>query len=84
MDKKEYDQIEERANKLQNEAERKCSQKIKEATEYKDGYVQGVEDLLTAIRRGGVKDESKKNAIDVEQYTRRTKSVKQKKSGMKS
>ena len=27
MDKKEYDQIEERANKLQNEAERKCSQK---------------------------------------------------------
>lgn len=53
MDKKEYDQIEERANKLQNEAERKCSQKIKEATEYKDGYVQGVEDLLTTIRRGG-------------------------------
>lgn len=59
MDKKEYDQIEERANKLQNEEERKCSQKIKEATEYQDGYVQGVEDLLTAIR-GGVKDESKK------------------------
>lgn len=54
-DKKEYDQIEERANKLQNEAERKCSQKIKEATEYKDGYVQGVEDLLTTIRRGVVK-----------------------------
>lgn len=54
------DGIEERANKLQNEVERKCSQKIKEATEYKDGYVQGVEDLLTAIRRGGVKDESKK------------------------
>lgn len=52
MDKKEYDQIEERANKLQNETERKCSQKIKEATEYKDGYVQGVEDLLTTIRRG--------------------------------
>lgn len=50
MDKKEYDQIEERANKLQNEEERKCSQKIKEAKEYKDGYVQGVEDLLTAIR----------------------------------
>jgi len=49
MDKKEYDQIEERANKLQNEAERKCSQKIKEATEYKDGYVQGVEDLLRSI-----------------------------------
>ena len=59
MDKKEYDEIEERANKLQNEEERKCSQKIKEATEYKDGYVQGVEDLLTTIR-GGVKDESKK------------------------
>lgn len=51
MDKKEYDQIEERANNLQNEAERKYSQKIKEAKEYKDGYVQGVEDLLTAIRR---------------------------------
>ena len=84
MDKKEYDQIEERANKLQNEAERKCSQKIKEATEYKDGYVQGVEDLLTAIRGGVVKDESKKNAIDVEQYTRRTKSVKQRQLGMES
>ena len=55
MNSQEYDQIEERANKLQNEAERKCSQKIKEATEYKDGYVQGVEDLLTTIRRGGVK-----------------------------
>lgn len=55
VDKKEYDQIEERANKLQNEAERKCSQKIKEAKEYKDGYVQGVEDLLTAIRRRGTK-----------------------------
>lgn len=50
MDKKEYDQIEERANKLQNEAERKCSQKIKETKEYKDGYVQGVEDLLKTIR----------------------------------
>lgn len=84
MNKKEYDQIEERANKLQNEAERKCSQKIKEAKEYKDGYVQGVEDLLTAIRGGGVKDESKKNAIDVEQYTRRTKSVKQRQPGMES
>ena len=60
MDKKEYDQIEEQANKLQNEEERKYSHKIKEAKEYKAGYVQGVEDLLTAIRREGVKDESKK------------------------
>lgn len=55
MDKKEYDQIEERANKLQNEAERKCSQKIKEATEYKDGYVQGVEEKeLTSRDKGSV------------------------------
>lgn len=60
MDKKEYDQIEERANKLQTEAERRCGQKIKETKEYRDGYVQAIEDLLTAIRRGGVKDESKK------------------------
>ena len=47
MDKKEYDQIEERANKLQTEAERRCGQKIKETKEYRDGYVQAIEDLLT-------------------------------------
>lgn len=54
MDKKEYDEIEEQANRLQSEVGRKCNQKIKEVNKYHEGYVQGVEDLLTAIRRGRV------------------------------
>ncbi len=55
MDKKEYDEIEEQANRLQSEAGRRCNQQIKEVNKYHEGYVQGVEDLLTTIRRGGVK-----------------------------
>ena len=51
VDKKEYDQIEERANKLQSESTRKCSQQVKEINKYHEGYVQGIEDLLGAIRR---------------------------------
>ena len=45
MDKKEYDEIEEQANRLQSEAG------IKEVNKYHEGYIQGVEDLLKVIRR---------------------------------
>lgn len=51
MDKKEYDEIEERANRLQSEAGRRHNQQIKEVNKYHEGYVQGVEDLLNVIRR---------------------------------
>ena len=51
MDKKEYDQIEEQANRLQSEAGRRCNQQIKEVNKYHEGYIQGVEDLLKVIMR---------------------------------
>ena len=51
MDKKEYDEIEEQANRLQSEADRRCNQQIKELNKYNEGYVQGVKDLLKFIRR---------------------------------
>ncbi|WP_270213519.1 hypothetical protein [Dorea formicigenerans] len=51
MDKKEYDEIEEQANRLQSEAGRISNQQIKEVNKYHEGYVQGVEDLLNVIRR---------------------------------
>ena len=49
--KKEYDEIEEQANRLQSEAGRRCNQQIKEVNKYHEGYIQGVEDLLKVIRR---------------------------------
>ena len=52
MDKREYDQIEEAANRLQHEASVKCSRELEKAQKYKEGYEQGVEDLLRSIRRG--------------------------------
>lgn len=51
MEKKEYESIEAAANKLQSEAEREFSRKVLIEQGYKNGYVQGVEDLLKAIRR---------------------------------
>lgn len=51
MNKEVYDEIEEVANRLQHEAEVKCSREIEKVQEYKEGYVQGVEDLLRWIRR---------------------------------
>lgn len=51
MNKEEYDEIEEAANRLQHEAGVKCSREIEKAQKYKEGYVQGVEDLLRWIRR---------------------------------
>lgn len=51
MEKKEYESIEAVADKLKSEAERDFSQKVLIELGYKNGYVQGVEDLLKAIRR---------------------------------
>ena len=52
MNGQEYDQIEEAANRLQREASVKCSRELEKAQKYKEGYEQGVEDLLRYIRRG--------------------------------
>ncbi len=46
------DQMEEAANRLQHEASAKCSRELEKAQKYKEGYTQGVEDLLRCIRRG--------------------------------
>lgn len=46
------DQMEETANRLQHEASVKCSRELEKAQKYKEGYTQGVEDLLRYIRRG--------------------------------
>ena len=52
MNSQEYDQIEEAADRLQHEASVKCSRELEKAQKYKEGYTQGVEDLLRCIRRG--------------------------------
>ena len=52
MEKKEYEQIEETANRLQKMADERQAKAIRDANQYRDGYVQGVEDLLKSIRRG--------------------------------
>lgn len=44
--------MEETANRLQHEASVKCSRELEKAQKYKEGYTQGVEDLLRCIRRG--------------------------------
>ena len=46
MNSQEYDQIEEAANSV------KCSRELEKAQKYKEGYEQGIEDLLRCIRRG--------------------------------
>ncbi len=44
------DKVEDIANLLQKNAEQKCQIEVSRATNYRDGYVQGCEDLLRAIR----------------------------------
>ena len=46
------DRMEEAANRLQHEASVKCSRELEKAQKSKEGYTQGVEDLLRCIRRG--------------------------------
>nr|DAY95924.1 MAG TPA: hypothetical protein [Caudoviricetes sp.] len=53
MEKQEYEQIEDAANRLQKLADERQAKAIRDANQYRDGYVQGVEDLLRIIRRGG-------------------------------
>ena len=43
------DQMEETANGLQHEASVKCSRELEKAQKYKEGYTQGVEDLIRAL-----------------------------------
>lgn len=52
LNSQEYDKIEEAANRLQHEASVKCSGELEKAQKYKEGYEQGIEDLLRYIRRG--------------------------------
>lgn len=52
MNSQEYDKIEEAANRLQHEASVKYNRELGKAQKYKEGYTQGVEDLLRYIRRG--------------------------------
>ena len=53
MEKQEYEQIEDTANRLQKLEDERQAKAIRDANQYRDGYVQGVEDLLRIIRRGG-------------------------------
>lgn len=55
------DRMEEAANRLQHEASVKCSRELEKAQKYKEGYTQGVEDLLRCIRRGGTRIPDKEN-----------------------
>jgi hypothetical protein len=52
MEKKEYAQIEYTADRLRKLADERQTKAIRDANQYRDGYVQGVEDLLKSIRRG--------------------------------
>ena len=51
MDKQEYERIENMANRLQRIADERQAKAISDANQYRDGYVQGVEDLLREMRR---------------------------------
>ncbi len=52
MDKQEYERIENTANRLQKLADERQAKAIRDANQYRNGYVQGVEELLKCIRRG--------------------------------
>lgn len=52
MNKQEYEKVENAANRLQKLADERQAKAIRDANQYRDGYVQGVEDLLKCIRRG--------------------------------
>lgn len=51
MDKKEYEEIEKKANQLEHNASIKCNSEIQKAQNFLNGYQQGIEDLLKCIRR---------------------------------
>lgn len=53
MDKKEYEEIEQKANELEHNASIKCSVEVQKAQNFYNGYQQGIEDMLKIIRRNG-------------------------------
>ena len=61
MDKQEYERIENMANRLQRIADERQAKAISDANRYRDGYVQGVEDLLREIRRSWEMNDQKRN-----------------------
>ena len=51
MDKKEYEEIEKKANELEHNANIKRNSEIQKAQDFFNGYQQGIEDLLKCLRR---------------------------------
>lgn len=51
MEKNEYEELKKTADALQRNAGIQCSAEIQKAQNYRDGYIQGVEDLLKCVRR---------------------------------
>lgn len=53
MDKKEYEEIERKANELEHNASIKCNIEVQKAQNFYHGYQQGIEDMLKILRRNG-------------------------------
>jgi hypothetical protein len=51
MDKKEYEEIERKADELEHNASIKCSVEVQKAQSFYNGYQQGIEDILKILRR---------------------------------
>ncbi len=51
MDKKEYEEIERKANELEHNASIKCNVEVQKAQNFYNGYQQGIEDMLKILRR---------------------------------
>lgn len=51
MDKKEYEEIERKADELEHNASIKCNAEVQKAQNFYSGYQQGIEDILKILRR---------------------------------
>lgn len=51
MDKKEYEEIEQKANELEHNASIKCNAEVQKAQNFYHGYQQGLRDLLRCVSR---------------------------------
>lgn len=51
MDKKEYEEIERKANELEHNASLKCNSDVQKAQNFYNGYQQGLRDLLRCVSR---------------------------------
>ena len=49
MDKKEYEEIERKANELEHNASIKCNAEVQKAQNFYNGYQQGIEDILKIL-----------------------------------